>query len=223
MIERRTVATLAELRAAYNELYGRAEFGEKEALYRRVLRLLEADPGQSVLDVGCGGGQFLCYAAAHGLTPLGLDLADGALARARARGQPRLVLGQGERLPFAEQAFERVVCLGNLEHFLDPAAGARELRRVLTPDGRAVLLLPNSYYSGDIWRVIRGGRGPDHHQAIDRFATCAEWSELLERAGLRLLRVERWDKGKLWKRLFPFGLAYHFLFQVTREGPAPLV
>src|SRR5690606_7259446 len=153
-----TVHTLGQLRAAYNELYARAEFGEKDALYARVLRLLEASPGEPVLDVGCGGGQFLCYARQAGLRPLGLDLADGALARARARGLDGLVLAQGERLPFAEAAFARLACLGNLEHFLDPAAGARELWRVLAPGGRAAVLLPNAYYSGDIWRVIRSGR-----------------------------------------------------------------
>ena len=51
-----------------------------------------------------------------------------------------------------------------------------------------------------------------HHQAIDRFATCEEWRDLLQEAGLRVRAVERWDKGKLWKRLLPFHLAYHFLF-----------
>jgi len=108
-----------------------------------------------------------------------------------------------------------LVCLGNLEHFLDPAAGARELARVLAPEGRGVIMLPNAYYSGDLWRVIRTGRGPDHHQAIDRFATCEEWRDLLESAGLRVEAVERWDKGKLWKRLlFPFHLAYHFVYLV---------
>ncbi len=220
MIERRAVSTLTELRAAYNRTYARAEYGEKAALYRRVVALLEPRPGEAVLDVGCGGGQFLVHAREAGLRPVGLDLADGALVRARARGLDALVLGQGERLPVRTGAFRLVACLGNLEHFLDPAAGARELRRVLAPDGRAAVLLPNAYYSGDLWRVIRTGRGPDHHQAIDRFATCEEWRDLLQGAGLRVERVERWDKGKLWKRLFPFHLAYHFLYLATRGEPA---
>lgn len=219
MIERRTVSTLGELRAAYNRTYARAEYGEKAALYRRVLRLLDPRPGEALLDVGCGGGQFLVHAREAGLRPVGLDLADGALARARARGLDALVLGQGERLPVRDGAFRLVACLGNLEHFLDPAAGARELRRVLAPDGRVAVLLPNAYYSGDLWRVIRTGRGPDHHQAIDRFATCEEWRDLLQAAGLRVERVERWDKGKLWKRLLPFHLAYHFLYLATRGDP----
>ena len=214
MIERKAVADLPALRAAYNAIYARAEFGEREPLYAQVLAMLAAPPGARVLDVGCGAGPFLLHAAAHGLVPVGLDLSDGALAKARARGCERLVLGQGERLPFADGAFAFLVCLGNLEHFLDPLAGARELRRVLAPGGRGAVLLPNRWYSGDLWRWLLTGRGPDHHQAIDRFASWREWRDLLAAAGLRVARVERWDKGKAWKRVFPFGLAYHFLFLV---------
>jgi SAM-dependent methyltransferase len=215
VIERREVETLAQLRAAYNAIYGRAEYGEREALYALVLDLLAAQPGGLVFDVGCGAGPFLRYAEERGLRAAGLDLADNALAKARGRGCTRLVLGQGERLPLADGALDRLVCLGNLEHFLDPLAGARELRRVLTPRGRAVVMLPNSRYSGDLWRWLRGRGGPNHHQAIDRFATWTEWQALLERAGLQVHAVRRWDKGKRWKRLFPFGLAYHFVYVVS--------
>jgi SAM-dependent methyltransferase len=212
VIERRTVKTLAELRAAYNAVYSGAEYGEREALYELVLGLLGATHDAPVLDVGCGTGPFLGHATPRGLRCVGLDLSDAALETARTRGLGPLVHAQGERLPFGDGAFRFLVCLGNLEHFLDPSAGARELHRVLSPEGRAVVMLPNAYYSGDLWRLVTTGRGPDHHQAIDRFASCAEWRRLLEEAGLRIDSVHRWDKGKAWKRLFPFQLAYHFVY-----------
>jgi len=109
------------------------------------------------------------------------------------------------------------VCLGNLEHFLDPGAGAAELARVLRPDGLAAIMLPNAYYSGDLWRRLRGRGGPNHHQAIDRFASCAEWRDLLGAGGLLVRSVHRWDKGKRWKRIFPFWLAYHFVYVASRS------
>jgi SAM-dependent methyltransferase len=222
VIERRTVSTLRELRAAYNATYARTEYGDRPALYRLAVRALEGRASERVLDVGAGAGPFLEAAHEAGLEPWGVDIAENALAKARARvPRARLVLADGERLPFPDRSFRRVACLGNLEHFLDPLRGARELARVLAPGGRCVVLLPNAYYSGDIWRVVTTGRGPDHHQAIDRFATIEEWRELLEAGGLRVLAVERWDKGKLWKRLFPKNLAYHFLYVCERGNREP--
>ncbi|MGE0709262.1 MAG: class I SAM-dependent methyltransferase [Planctomycetota bacterium] len=214
MIERVGAASLRELRAAYNATYARAEYGEKAALYELVWRLLAPAPGQRIVDVGCGTAPFAAYAAARGWETLSLDLADEALKKAAARGRGPLVLAQGERLPLRDACSARLVCLGNLEHFLDLEAGARELRRVLAPGGVGVVMLPNAWYSGDLWRRLRTGEGPDHHQVIDRFASDREWRALLERAGLRVERAERWDKGKWWKRLFPFPLAYHFVYEV---------
>ncbi|HZU95818.1 MAG TPA: class I SAM-dependent methyltransferase [Planctomycetota bacterium] len=217
MIERKKVSSLAALRASYNETYARTAYGEKPALYQWCVRLLDVAKGSRVLDVGCGAGPFLRHVALAGGEPWGMDLAENALAKARVLvPEARLVQANGEELPFAKGRFDKIACLGNLEHFLDPLRGARELARVLAPGGRCLVLLPNSYYSGDIWRVITTGRGPDHHQAIDRFATIAEWRELLETGGLVVNSVERWDKGKLWKRMFPRNLAYHFLYVCTR-------
>jgi SAM-dependent methyltransferase len=220
VIERRTVTTRAELRAAYDEIYARTAFGAEGGLYRRVLRVLRAPAGETILDVGCGAGPFLAAALAAGYGAIGVDLSGRALERAR-RAAPgaRLLQGAGEALPLATAGVAYAVCLGNLEHFLDPAAGARELGRVVRPGGRIAVLLPNAYYSGDIWRVIRHGRGPDHHQAIDRFAPLEEWRDLLAGAGLTVESVGRYDKGKWWKRLLPFNLAYHFLF-LCRPGGA---
>lgn len=219
MYERRTVSSLPDLRDAYNAIYAEAEYGEKAGLYKKVLRWLEPPEGATLLDVGCGTGPFAEFAGERGHPVVGLDLAENALRKARAKGLTKLVHAQGERLPFADASWERVVCLGNLEHFLDPLAGVRELTRVLTPEGRAAIMLPNAFYSGDLWTVIRTGRGPNHHQAIDRFATCAEWRDLLEEGGLEVLAVHRWDKGKWWKRVLPFHLAYHFVYVATpRRG-----
>jgi len=203
-----------ELRAAYNERHLRGFLRDQDRFYRSMARRMAPPPGAAVLDVGCGGGFLL--REMPGALAVGVEISDVAIQEAR-RSAPRacLVLAPGERLPLPDGSFDRVACLGNLEHFLDPAAGVREMARVLRPDGEAWILLPNSYYSGDIWRVIRKGYGPDHHQPVDRFATLNEWRDFLQENGLEVIRIHPYNRFKWWKRLLPRALAYHFLYRCT--------
>jgi len=218
---------IGEVRAAYNSKHADCMIRDQDRFYRMVARhVLEyLDPERfgraRCLDVGCGGGYFLReiarlrsddFRALHGI-----EVSDVALREARKQAPSAgLILAQGERLPYPDTTFDVVVCLGNLEHFIDPHAGARELARVCRPDGRVWILLPNSFYSGDIWRVIFTGYGPNHHQILDRFATINEWRDLLERNGLRVEEVMPYNRFKWWKRLLPRNLAYHFLYRARR-------
>ncbi len=214
---RRDPRTARELREAYNLTHARGILRDRPRFYAMVRRKMSLPPNARVLDVGCGGGDFLRAAedfAAGNLAPVGLDISDFALREAlRVAPRAPLVLGEGERLPFRDRGFDAVVCLGNLEHFLDPRRGVREMARVLKPAGEAWILLPNSYYSGSLWRAIRTGYGPDHHQPVDRFGTINEWRDFLEDGGLRVRRIFPYNRFKWWKRLLPRALAWHFLYR----------
>lgn len=220
MLERVKAKSLKDVREAYNKIYARAEYGDKEILYHRVYKLLAPPIDTPILDIACGAGQWLRFLSDREHSVAGCELSENALLKARNRC-PKALLFQadGAHLPLADESWSMVTCLGSLEHFLDPLAGAKELVRVLKPGGKTVIMLPNSYYSGDLWRVLRTGYGPNHHQIIDRFATVGEWSDLIEEAGLKIVRVDRYDKGKWLRRLLmPFNFAYHFVF--TCERPA---
>ena len=212
---RRGPGTARELREAYNRRHAAGILRDRDRFYRMVRRRMRPRPGSTLLDVGCGGGSFLREMAEF--RAVGVEVSDVALRAAR-ESAPRawLVLGQGERLPFPDGSFDLVACLGNLEHFLDPAAGAREVARVLAPGGEAWILLPNSYYSGDLWRVIRTGYGPDHHQPVERFATINEWRDFLEENGLEVISAAPYNRFKWWKRLLPMSLAWHLLYRCTK-------
>lgn len=220
MIERVGAPTLAQVRAAYNAHYADSDFGDVPGLYQRIVQLLGPPPqGARILDIGCGSGPFLRAAQAAGLDPIGLDISDRALEKAADRGGQQLILAAGEALPFRDESFQWLVNLGNLEHFVDPAAGVREMARVLEPGGRALVMLPNAWFSGDLWRRLRYGQEPNHHQANDRFASRREWQRLLETGGLRVISVKRHEKPrwlKAWRWLLPLSLAYHFIFICER-------
>lgn len=214
-----SLPTAAQSGEQYDALYRRSPFEDSPRFYRWIASLITAEDGEPVLDIGCGIGGALVALTERGVEPWGVDVSREALRRARERApKARLLLGDGARLPYPDGSFRTILNLGNLEHFSDLAGGIREMRRVLTEDGRAWVLLPNLFYSGAVWRVIVKGTGPDHHQPIDRFATRREWHDLLEAGGLEVLRSIPYHKGKWWKRLLPANLAWHFLYE-TRRGP----
>jgi cyclopropane fatty-acyl-phospholipid synthase-like methyltransferase len=51
---------------------------------RRALLLAEVQPGERVLDLGCGAGRFLAVLREAGAEPVGVELAEAAAERARA-------------------------------------------------------------------------------------------------------------------------------------------
>ena len=88
--------------------------GETE--YRLVALMLDAHPGVSVLDVGCGTGWFTRRLAADGAVVAGLDRDSEALAFARRRqgGNACYVRGDARDLPFADASFDVVVSIAAL-------------------------------------------------------------------------------------------------------------
>lgn len=203
-------------RRAYNRRHREGLLRDRDRFYRWMARRMRPSGGERILDSGCGGG-YLLRELPH-CDVFGIDISDVALAEAR-RVAPKahLALAQGERLPFPDAAFHQTVCLGNLEHFLDPRLGARELARVTRAGGTVWVLLPNSFYSGAIWRAIRTGYGPDHHQPVERFGTVGEWRDLLESSDLEVVETLPYNRFKWWKRLLPRNLAYHFLYRARRR------
>jgi SAM-dependent methyltransferase len=94
-----------------------------------------------ILDIGCGTGANLELLADFGETE-GVDVSEEALAFCRARGLQNVRQGAAENLPYEDGSFDLVTALDVVEHLDDDVAGLREMRRVLRPDGRALLFVP---------------------------------------------------------------------------------
>jgi ubiquinone/menaquinone biosynthesis C-methylase UbiE len=112
---------------------------------RRSFLLGQVRRGDRALDLGCGAGEFTAALFAAGAQPVGADVAEAALARARERHpelQFVLVPFDGP-LPFEDCSFELVWAGEVIEHVADTAVWLSEVRRVLAPGGRLLVTTPS--------------------------------------------------------------------------------
>ena len=152
--------------------------------------------GARLLEVGCGMGTDLLQFARGGAHCTGIDLTPRSIAITRQRfalyEQPvDLLIGDGERLPFANDTLDVVYSNGVLHHTPDTAGAIRELHRVLKPDGTAKVMIyhKNSLnYWGELMLhrgVLRGdllrGRSPEE--------IMSSWVEYSEHGGRPLVKA----------------------------------
>ena len=102
-----------------------------------VTELLAAQPGERILDLGCGDGQLTLRIAASGAQVIGVDASPQMVAAARARGV-KAEQGNAESLPFADRSFDAVFSNAVLHWVRDHDTMMSEVRRVLKPGGRFV-------------------------------------------------------------------------------------
>jgi SAM-dependent methyltransferase len=111
---------------------------------RRRLLLAEAQPGDRVLDLGCGAGRFVRALREHGAAPIGVEIAAAALQRAQgnAPGADLRLVDRTGALPLDDGEIDLVWCSEVLEHVADTAHTLSEIRRVLHTGGRLLLTTP---------------------------------------------------------------------------------
>lgn len=95
---------------------------------------------KSVLDLGCAGGFMSEALTGKGARVTGIDPAPQAIDAARRHAEHsghtiRYDVGVGESLPYADEAFDAVVCVDVLEHVSDLFRVLAEIERVLKPGG----------------------------------------------------------------------------------------
>ena len=116
-----------------------------DATLRIVEDVVKCDGQERILDVPCGTGELEQRLLARwpGLYIVGVDLSREMLKQAQAKNVPGFV--QWTRadicaLPLADQSFDWVICANSFHYFRSPGTALRELRRVLRPNGRLVLV-----------------------------------------------------------------------------------
>ena len=168
-------------------------YRQKADEHIRHLRLPAGQP--SVLDVGCGEGEFLVEMQAAGWSVAGVEPNSEAVALARARGVP-VTPGTLTELSLAPASLDAITFRLVFEHLRDPAATLQACRRALKPGGLLWIATPNLDSEGH--RIFR-----EHwiHLQPPRHAVMyAPWSltrlladSRFEVVALRAARETRWS------------------------------
>jgi len=136
--------------------------GAADVFGASVMFLPSPGPKASLLDVGCGGGDFMVRMREHGWTVAGVETDPIAVERARTRG---LEVSQGHLAGTAlgDSAFDAITMAHVIEHVHDPRDLLTECRRLLKRNGTLVILTPNSAgwghrHFGQDWRGLEPPR-----------------------------------------------------------------
>ena len=102
---------------------------------------LSLRPGDRFVDLGCGLGAALEQAVATGCEVAGIDPSPTMVERASRRVPSADVrLGSVESIPFEDDRFTAALSVSTFHHWADPGAGLVEIRRVLAPAGRLLIV-----------------------------------------------------------------------------------
>jgi SAM-dependent methyltransferase len=154
--------------------------------------------GREVLEYGCGLGELTIVLARSGARVTAFDLSEGSVDVSRRRAEREgvadrvtFVVAAGESLPFPDGSFDLAVGKAVLHH-LEPAAGARELARILRPGGRAAFSEPLGMNPVLVFARAHLPYPGKHERGADRPLTAADldaWRGPFERVRMRPVQL----------------------------------
>ncbi len=154
-----------------------------------VLEWLAAQPGERILDLGCGDGQLTQRIASTGASVVGVDASPQMAVAARSRGI-FVEEANAESLPFPSLVFDAVFSNAVLHWVRGQDAMMAEVRRVLKPGGRFVAEMGGHGNIAAIrvalMAVLARHDLGDREEGVNCFPTPEEYRRRLERHGFRV-------------------------------------
>ncbi len=195
-----------ELRKWYNQAFSKGDLKSDIKFYHQMLDHLNVPYNNKLrlLDIACGNGYFLKEAEKR-VRCFGVDISDVAIAKAKkiaAKSDVRR--GEAESLPYKDNYFDYITCIGSLEHFIKMEKALSEMRRVLKNGGLANILVPNSEY------LIFEFKSPEHCQINERMMSLEEWTDIIKEYFV-IRNVKKYNT-RWYLKWIPLKYCCHFAF-----------
>lgn len=207
----------------HGELYLRPKHA-----YYIFLKILAIKPNEKLLDVACGLGRVIEVGIEKNIQVTGIDISNVAVEKCKKKfPNNEILVANAEDLPFENNQFDCITCLGSLERMLDREKVIMEMQRVLKDNGKICFLVRNS--ESWFWKFIQKPLGFVNKKGHQDALSLQEWTAFLENQGLKisatfkdqwpLMKYKRWFSLGLWKGYerihhgtIPLQYAYEFIF-----------
>lgn len=126
----------------YDQVVSDNDSYQNKVILPNLIRLMEINPGEKVLDAGCGTGFFAAEFVRAGGKVIGIDIGAELLAIAQ-KNVPKAEFksGSSEALPFDKESFDKIVFVLSLQNMSDMKKAITEAARTLKPKGKMYLVL----------------------------------------------------------------------------------
>jgi len=207
----------------YGEYLGGDDTYQAKVILPNLLRVLDIKKGEKILDLACGQGFFAREFAKVGAHVVGADIAKELIVQAQSLGGDVIYhVAPADKLKFAKDGeFDAVVCVLALQNIEDLAAVEREVKRVLKPGGRFVMVLNHPTFrvlrrsswgwdaeAGVQYRRIDGyltaakipvemHPGANNTKTISYHRSLQDFFKSLANAGFAVTRLEEWISHKV--------------------------
>lgn len=123
-----------------------------------IFRFLDLKSESQLLDVGCASGHQVFKASEVCKKAVGIDVGDEFIDTAKKIAQENnvknveFILTKGDKIPFADESFDRLICSEVLEHVIDVDPFLDEIIRVVKKGGVMVFTVPNWNNRGTLYK-----------------------------------------------------------------------
>lgn len=224
------------------ELYVHQAFEEKTAIENRfALNFLSPIKGKRILDLGCGLGDAAVYFALNGADVWAIDISPGMVGITKRLAEKHNVSNKldaqvmvAEELKFPDGHFDLIFGNGILHH-VDRTKAAKEIDRVLRPNGKAAFIEPLAYNPViNVYRRLADGVRTPTEKPL-RFRDIRRLKRQFPRLQHRqfqflTLPIFLWfflsganpSKVRYWKKIIQEGKRYQTIFELLARADEKL-
>jgi SAM-dependent methyltransferase len=189
--------------------------------YKAILKRTLNNKHCKILDVGCGIGTY------SNIVPptskyFGIDFSSKTINFAK-KTYPDVdfLCCSAGNVPFEDETFDFIMCLGSLEHFPSMGEALQEMRRILTSKGKIYLELPNLFFLGYYCRYAVMKKSPWSGQPFERLGGINSYLTLFRNNGLKCSRY--WGRNYMRKTWNPvtyllWNLGQYYLPEHLKEN-----